>query len=682
MAGGLLSAWVNTTSTDKSCVFNRNSMGIADTVRARHMSITGERVAMRKLLFLAFFFVVCSIAWGQPNADFGDLGDPTFPTRRVSTSAVSGRTGPFHIDTTHEWIGVLPTSSTTLEPDAKPVDEDDGIIRLENVYFQGRFMRTGRVSVPVTTDGDSAIRYLNVAADLNGDGVFQTYPAGPRLQYEWLVVNLPIAFKNETKVVTTIFTLNAPVPMAGAVRATLTTEQIPKAPFGTNGWDGSGPLGGFARGETEDLVGIPIVVNNYDPGGVDEVPPLVPRPPYTPENRPIPGAPVRVGPKEAPPVIQPPNAPLRPGEGVAPYVPETDAPLRADEADSNGVVDSASNAGMPDIKQGPMECVPAATANSLSYLANKAGQRPADSDAFNRDLFNKLKAAMNTSSTNGTHVSSDQPESNDFLNGKVRAQTGGAIQNGKITTCQMNPSLDNICDAVKAGKDVEIVITCRDKNGNKVAQHMVTVVGYVKKADGTVELKIHDPNDLSGGEGSGDSAKPPREHTLIVKPSPSGSNKGGLEVQGMVRDEASESSNDDGHTYGIDQLYVEHLAQENVPVTAVNTGGQVEAGGKLTLTASTGGKADGFEYQWMKDGMDIPDATNAVYEIDPVSELDSGVYTCWAYDDASETYGVSSGVDVTILPEGSLSTVTVWGFALLMAVLLTAFRVCSRRMTC
>ena len=151
--------------------------------------------------------VICLLASGiyAQDADFGDLPDPGFPTLRDPVS-----TGPYHLDVSHEAIGVT-LGTTTTEPDAKFSDEDDGFpyIGISNIMLGGVFSQGGKVSVPVTTDNDSAIRYLNVVADLNGDGVFQSYTSGLYTQHEWLACNVPILFQNATKVVSSYFTLLA-----------------------------------------------------------------------------------------------------------------------------------------------------------------------------------------------------------------------------------------------------------------------------------------------------------------------------------------------------------------------------------------------------------------------------------------------------------------------------------------
>ncbi len=630
------------------------------------------RKGIRQSIFwvLGCVMLMAGTGGAQSLADFGDLPDPGFPTYRNSVSGVSGRVGPYHLDVTHEWIGAIPSCTTTTEPDAKPSDEDDGLIEIENVRLDGRFVRTGRVSVSVTTDSSPAVRYLNVAADMNGDGMFRTFAWGSTFQYEWLVVNLPIVFKGETKMVCSLFTLSAPVMTASHVRITLTTEKISPSVFGSNGWDGSGPAGGFARGETEDHFGVPITESNFElmSSGVNLIPPIMPKPPFPPPIPPQPKKGESIPPRGPVTEIPVEEAPQRPGEGLQPYTPETPAPERLDEPEPNPVVDSASNTGVPDIKQGPNECVPAATANSMRYLLDKSGQPPQDGDAFNKDLFNKLKAAMKTTSAAGTNMATDNPQENDFLKGKTKAQITGALRNAKVTSAESNPSMENICEAVKAGHDVEIVITCYDKNGVAVGRHMVTVVGYVKKSDGTIELKIHDPNNKRPGDQPGDTVKPPRESTIVLAPKAGGApGKGGVAVKGMTRDEHDPNVDDDGDTFVIDHLFVERLAQQGVPVNATCTPEVVHENDRVTLSAQAGGKGAGLLYQWSKDDVDLEGITGPVCEIPAATSADNGVYTCYVYDQTTETWGISEEIEIHV-QEGPHVPAAYWPGLLFLGV--------------
>ena len=614
---------------------------------------------MKKNIFVAFCLVVTGIAAAQP-ADFGDaLMEP------IPTLLANG--GPYHLDTSKEWIGSSSTCTTTTETDALPTDFNDGYIVVREVYFNSQFANMGQVCVPVTTTSDAAVRYLNVALDLNNDGVFATYPVGTHMQYEWVVVNLPIVFVNESKVVTSVFTLQAPL-VSGAGRATLSTAPIDPMLYGPVGWDGRGPAGGFARGETEDFAAFTTSLYYYDslPGSIQ-----MPAPPvyYLPENKPFPNPPVYETPKGPAGPWPVPEVPAAPGQGETPYTPESDEPERLDNPPPvNPVADQGSVANMPDIKQGPNECVPASTANPLRYMFNKAGMTPpGDSDAFNKDLFDKLKEAMKTNQgSTGTVIDPENPNNNNFIKGKQAAKIHDTLRNGKVTTVQQNPTRDNLINAIKQGKNVEIVITRYNSDGTVGARHMVTVVGFVQYADGTLELKIHDPNDKETGENAGDTVKPPREHTLTIKPGQS--DKGGLELRGMVRDGGDHETNTDGDTYVIETMFTEHLAEPLISVL-IDLLGEVTTGNPFEMEAILWDKATASHYQWMKDGDDIEGAIGPTYFVPAATPADSGEYTCWAYDQVSETYGVSNMVSVIVVSDAAVPLSSIATMALLSVVL-------------
>ena len=58
------------------------------------------------------------------------------------------------------------------------------------------------------------------------------------------------------------------------------------------------------------------------------------------------------------------------------------------------------------------------------------------------------------------------------------------------TTCTGKVQVDDIIEALDKCNDVEIVLTFDAGWG-----HMVTVVGYVRHPDGSIQLIIHDPDD-------------------------------------------------------------------------------------------------------------------------------------------------------------------------------------------
>ncbi len=614
-------------------------------------------------------------AWAQ-DADFGDLPDGliggSFPTLLNSTNAGPGRTGPYHLNVDHEWIGQMP-GTTTKEPDALMVDLDldDATVDFSfaNVFEGGQFLQVGQVVVPVTTDGDDAVRYLNIAADLNGDGQFQSYSTGLQIQWEWLGCNIPVIHRNETKSIVARFYLDQQVGFVPNVRVTLTTVPINPAGFGTNGWDGSGPVGGFARGETEDFaLGTPLAVHDWSNKGAHRPPPAFPVPPHGPGNPPPkpksgyqrPGA-------QVPLKWNPPAQPQGPEN-----VPITTEPPRADQdIDVPVGRDDVGNAPqMPDIKQGDNECVPTATANSLRYLMDRngttpSGMSPADSDEFNAELREALKAAMGTDPATGTMIDPEHPENCNFMKGKEEANKRAGIDGRLTTSPRPNPSFDEICDAVNSGKDVEMVMYSypagqenppRDPMG-----HMVTVTGCVRHADGTLELKYHDPDDKKDLEEAGDTAYPPREHSILVENDARNTSDGGMRIRVHGIPDGFKKEK----VYYIETAFIEEFSSPgNLGAQGESSPANPEQGDTVTMRANVDSKAEGYYYQWIHDGMDLPDAYDETYVIPALFPENTGVYQCWVYD-GDGTYQYTQEMNITIHEEQQVPIGGILGLSLL-----------------
>ncbi len=200
-------------------------------------------------------FMVLSIALGladalngQPVADYGDAPDPMYPSYYANQ-------GPYHLDTTQEWLGPRTDfSTTTLEAVSVQVDNDydDGVTWIVPGPLSDYFLAT-RVSINPTASSPSDNRYLNAMLDINHDGRWDAN------QGEWILQNAEVDFAELPTGVdsaTFLFQLQpeAQDSMRGAslsqsyLRTTLTTEQIPVTPENF-----SGAWGEQVRGETEDL---------------------------------------------------------------------------------------------------------------------------------------------------------------------------------------------------------------------------------------------------------------------------------------------------------------------------------------------------------------------------------------------------------------------------------------------
>ena len=101
------------------------------------------------------------------------------------------------------------------------------------------------------------------------------------------------------------------------------------------------------------------------------------------------------------------------------------------------------------------------------------------------------------------------------------------------------------------------------------------------------------------------------------------------------------------------------------PYIEVSRKGWFEAGQSVTLTAVAPGMTGKGAYQWSKDGVPIPDATDNPYHIDSLTEADTGWYGCQITSAAKEVL-TPQPVLIQVFPQGSLPAA---GYA---ALILTA----------
>ena len=107
------------------------------------------------------------------------------------------------------------------------------------------------------------------------------------------------------------------------------------------------------------------------------------------------------------------------------------------------------------------------------------------------------------------------------------------------------------------------------------------------------------------------------------------------------------------------------LASDEPPYIQVSRNGWLEAGQAVTLAAVTPGLTGKGAYQWSKDGVPIPAATDNPYHIDSLTEADSGWYGCQITSDTKDVL-TPQPVHIQVFPEGSLPAA---GYA---ALILTA----------
>lgn len=181
-----------------------------------------------------------AVAAQSVTGDYGDAPDlgfgQRFPTLAATENAdMDGWTGPVHLNTDVAWLGAA-------------ISAEDGPISPEDDFDDGWSPVEGTVTVTLAAGAPRGPYYLNIVADLNNSGHWNS----TRTNQEWAVQNMPIEQDAGT---TVAHAVPLTIPRARWVRITLTDAPIVADTFGAvGGWDGSGPVAGFAVGETEDYL--------------------------------------------------------------------------------------------------------------------------------------------------------------------------------------------------------------------------------------------------------------------------------------------------------------------------------------------------------------------------------------------------------------------------------------------
>lgn len=340
----------------------------------------------------------------------------------------------------------------------------------------------GYVTIPFLKDS-GRYTFINIAVDVNQDGVFAPYDIEGGVQQEWLVKNMGVRILKDEANNFSVLIPDTGIEERGelSMHVVLSTDEL-------NNWDGNTESGGQGREYVIAQV------------GAEDIAPL-----YSPDP-----TGVRSGgfPYD-----------LLGGSALAVHAP--DIPLAADtETPLSGGEDDAMNTdgqgsgqgrsgapasfdefhpGVPDMIQGHNECVPTATANSLMWLADEYNFEEKMPEGGGAAVIGELKGDLNWDA-NGVDVQAN------YLNGK-RAFT--QRHNIPIVTHQVGGRFDTsivskIAEELKKGQDVEIDMEygrydADGTNYRRAGGHMVTVVG-AWTAGNSEYLDIHDP--LSAGPGS------------------------------------------------------------------------------------------------------------------------------------------------------------------------------------
>lgn len=344
---------------------------------------------------------------------------------------------------------------------------------------EGNKMTNAYVSVPYTRDS-SDYAFMNVALDLNKDGVIAPYAAGEETQEEWIIQNMParilaaegnsFSFQlyDETVEERNDFPLSAmltaktvekwtgePTKPSAATRINVAAvEQDEVRPRFSPALDGLGS-GGFPA----DLFAA-----NYAFARESEIPDA---PPANYRGRELSGA--------------------EDGTGAG--------------AEGAGGAAAPSfnqfHSGLPDKLQGRNECVPTSVANSIMWMKDEYNFNDLN---LNMDqIIAELKTDFHWTADNGVNV----PRY--FLAGKRAFTTRHSLP---IVTHQVGGRFDTgivakIAEELKKGQDVEIDMEYglydSPTSYRRVGGHMVTVVGAWTAGESQF-LDMHDP--LSPGPGT------------------------------------------------------------------------------------------------------------------------------------------------------------------------------------
>ena len=221
---------------------------------------------VRLLVAIPVLIGMTSVVYAGPLADYGDapdgVGGKNYPSLFNSPNAGIGLNAPFHLDTTKEWLGKNgPPSTTTTEADSLQVNNDfDDSGSLIFGYTAAGIGSRGYLFTSVSYDpalsAPAESRFLNAVVDFNGNGRFgDLLPT----QAEWIVRNTPIDLSIVPLGINTLnvfagFSLDPSFLGATDLDLRVTLSTIPVPASLPAQWDGSGPLAGFDRGETEDVI--------------------------------------------------------------------------------------------------------------------------------------------------------------------------------------------------------------------------------------------------------------------------------------------------------------------------------------------------------------------------------------------------------------------------------------------
>ena len=313
-------------------------------------------------------------------------------------------------------------------------------VEVDRITWNGYDSEYGEVCMELWLDG--SVAYVNVLADLDGSGAFADYAVGVETQTEWVCRNVPATLAIGTHTECWTFPLIDPAVAVGS--AVDMEVHVSPTPMATQPYGGASHPG--------EIVGLGY--RFISGGGIEES---------------------MVG--------------VMPDPAVGGF---NDVFLS--ETSASSVEWEYTNKDMPDNDQVCEECAPTATANSLRWLA-KENDFEDKIPATDRALIDSLKKKryMDTKCPGGTTMANIVKGKREFISRKglplvVEFQCGVAIEGQPA----QKPTVAFLKEQMSKKQDIELIFVHLPLgNGG----HAVTLVRLKKKADGTVEATVNDPDD-------------------------------------------------------------------------------------------------------------------------------------------------------------------------------------------
>jgi hypothetical protein len=293
------------------------------------------------------------------------------------------------------------------------------------------------LTVPFLADSDK-YNFINVAVDLNKDGVIKSYEINGQIQEEWLISNMfaKVTAKSKNRYSISLLDKSLDSKTNLSVYIILSSTEL-------NNWSGENVSGGsFKKSQISKI-------DKFDYGTY-----------YSPDLT---------------------------GERAGGFPLETVLPNKALADD----IDNEYRTDVPDIDQAYNECVPTSITNSLLWLADKYNFMDKMPKSTDTEMINELKQDLKWT-IKGVRFDDVVPGITAFI--KRHKLLLKAYQIGEFRDTEI---VLKISEELKKGQDVEGWLTyekySKDGKYENGGAHMVTVVGVWTSPKGTKFIGLNDP---------------------------------------------------------------------------------------------------------------------------------------------------------------------------------------------